>query len=183
MIKIFLLAVVASAVGLAVYLFFYLGFYKPVEISIEKRGPMYLLSKHHTGPYHEIGPSIAEVEAWAAESHVPCEKTYGEYLDNPDAVDQDRLRSQGGCVLNGPLQQVPPQFQFEERGGKSYVVGRFYGSPSIGPMKVYPKIRKYLAEQQLRTSEAVIETYVIKGSKVETEYLFSLQGPPPNPAH
>jgi AraC family transcriptional regulator len=175
MIRTFFLALVAVFATLAVYLFFYLGFYKPVEISVAIRGPFHLLYRPHTGAYHLIGPVIGEVEAWAAQNHVICEKTFGEYIDDPSSIDQDRLRSHGGCMIPSSMNvEIPSPFQYETRGEKSYVVAHFDGSPSIGPFKVYPKVQKYLAEQHLKSSQPVIETYVVHGSHVDTEFLFPL---------
>jgi effector-binding domain-containing protein len=155
----------------------YLGFYKPVDISVERRGPLHLLFKSHNGAYHEIGPTIREIEDWAMNHHLACDKTFGEYLDDPEVMDQDRLRSRGGCILNSEPPILPANFQYEERPRLIYVVGRFSGSPAIGPMKVYPKIKRYIAEHHLKATGAVIETYKIDGQNVETEYLFPLDVP------
>ena len=62
MIKTFLLSLVIVGSSLAVYLYFYLGVSKPVDISCEKRGPLNLMFKSHSGAYHEIGETIRAVE-------------------------------------------------------------------------------------------------------------------------
>lgn len=175
MIRTILLSALTLVIAMTIYLYFYLGFYKPVEIAVAKRGPLYMLYKEHTGPYHEIGPSISAVESWAREHKVNCAKTFGEYLDDPEAVDQDRLRSHGGCLLDSRISAAPDEFHFEERGERNYVVAHFTGSPAIGPMKVYPKVREYISHERLKSSAAVIEIYLIHGSQVDTEYLFPLE--------
>lgn len=174
MVRILFISVVLAGFGLAVYLYFYLGGYKPVDIAVEKRGPQILLYKNHVGAYHEIGPTIQAVESWALAQHLLCPTTFGEYLDNPESVDQDRLRSRGGCVLTKKPEQVPPDWTVEERPSRRFVVAHFTGSPSIGPFKVYPKVKKYLAENRLTSSEATMELYMVNGSSVMTEYLFQL---------
>lgn len=174
MLKIFLLSVVIFTLALSTYLFFYLGAYKGVEITTESRGPQILLYKNHIGAYHQIGPAIQDVETWAKQQNVPCPATFGEYLDNPAAGDQDRLRSRGGCILTGIPSAVPPDWKLEERPAGRFVVAQFSGSPAIGPFKVYPKIKEYLQEHRLQTTEASMEIYLINGSKVVTEYLFPL---------
>ena len=168
-------------ITLSGYLYFYLGFYKPVEIEVINRGPMHLLYKSHIGAYHLIGPVIQEVESWAREHKLACDITFGEYIDDPASVDQDRLRSRGGCLVESAPSLRSPQlpFQFEERAGNSYVVAHFTGSPSIGPFKVYPKVRKYLEMQHLKSSHPVIETYRVHEGQVDTDFLFPLE---PNPA-
>ena len=176
MIKTFFLSVVIFVVGLGLYLFFYLGAYKGVEIEVANRGPLHLLYKAHAGAYHQIGDTIREVETLALAQNWDCRQTFGEYLDNPDNVDQDRLRSRGGCILTAKPASLPAGYQYEERPTAKYVVGHFSGSPSIGPFKVYPKVKTYLAEHRLMTTETTIEIYTVDGPRVATEYLFVLAG-------
>jgi AraC family transcriptional regulator len=176
-IKTFFLSIVIFVLGLITYLYFYLGAYKPVTIRVESRGPFHLLYKTHTGPYHEIGPTISEVEAWAKAQNIPCAQTFGEYLDDPQAMDQDRLRSQGGCVLSAPLSEFKHDFHASELPETKYVVAHFEGSPSISPFKVYPKVKDYLEEHRLTASVSVIEIYSVNGEKVTTDYLFNITNP------
>jgi DNA gyrase inhibitor GyrI len=177
MIKTFFLTLLTLAVGLGVYLFFYLGVYKPVDVRLEKRGPFEVVFKQHIGPYHTIGASIREVENWAQTHGLNCPQTFGEYLDNPEAVDEDRLRSHGGCILTSAPATVPSEYQYQHRPERSYAVGRFEGSPAIGPYTVYPKLRKFLDEHRLKSSSPVIEIYTVNGDKVTTEYLFAIDQP------
>lgn len=172
MIKTLFVAIVSVAVMLAAYLYFHLGVYKPVEIRLEKRGPFYLLFKQHVGPYHQLVPILQEVESWVKEHNLKCPQTFGEFLDNPEAVDEDRLRSHAGCVLDKPLATAPPEYLYQQRPEHSYVVGRFSGSPAIGPYKVYPKIRKFMEENRVKSSSPILELYTVNGTEVSTEYLF-----------
>lgn len=162
-------------IGLGTYLYFYLGFFLPVEIMVGERGPFHLVYKNHTGAYHQIGSVVQEVEAWAKQNSIRCELTFGEYIDDPAAQDQDRLRSRGGCALTlKPQADMPEGLNYEERPSRRYVIGVFEGSPSIGPFKVYPKIQDFIQEQRLKSTGPVIETYLIRGEKVTTEFLFPL---------
>lgn len=173
--KYFFLAILVGALGLATYLYFYLGVSKPVEVAIQEKGAIYLLYSKHTGAYHKINATIEKVEAWARANGVLCRQTFGEFLDDPQAVDEDRLRSHAGCVLNQPLGSIAHEpFIYEERKPGRYAVAEFTGSPAIGPMKVYPKVRKFLDQERLRSSAPVVEVYTINGNSVRTEYLFPL---------
>lgn len=178
MVKKLFLALILAAVGFVFYLYSYLGFSRPVEIQIEKREALHLLFKNHLGAYHQIGPVISEVEQWASAQNVHCPQTFGEYVDDPAALDQDRLRSRGGCLLTSPLNEkleLPKDFSHEDRPSRQYVVARFQGSPSIGPMKVYPLAQKFIEDQRLKPSGAVIEIYTINGQEVTTEFLFPIE--------
>lgn len=173
MIKNVILAIAGALFALVIYLFVYLGVYKSASIGLETRGPLHLLYKTHIGAYYKIDPTIDAVEALAREKKLSYSSTYGEYLDNPQAVDQDRLRANGGCVLDQPLTTPPPEgFHYEDRPAREYVVGTFTGSPAIGPYKVYGKAKSFAAEHGLKLEESTIEIYVVNGSAVTTTYLF-----------
>lgn len=172
----FIVTLIIALIGLATYLFFYLGVNKPVTVELDERGPFHLLYKNHLGAYHEIGPVINAVEAWAAEQKIECPLTFGEYLDDPDAVDQDRLHSHAGCILTAkPSVAWPDGFTYEERPRQHYAIGHFGGSPAIGPWKAYPKIKEFIETRRLKSGGAVLETYLIRGDKVTTEFLFPVE--------
>jgi hypothetical protein len=90
------------------------------------------------------------------------------------------LRSRGGCLSEEQFKgQVPDGFTFEERPVHEYVVAKFSGSPSIGPYKVYPKVKSYAAEKGLKLGDAVIEVYTVEGSYVTTTYCFPIENAAP----
>ncbi len=175
MIKWLALFSVCGLIGFAVYVYQHLGLSEPISIARERAGPLLLLYKQHRGPYHEIGPLIREVELWALKKNIPCSRTFGEYLDDPEAVDQDRLRSNGGCILTVlPNGMAPEGFNVSRVPEKEYIVARFSGSPAAGPLTVYPAVKKYFAEHRLVYPPTVLEIYTVNGSAVMTEYLFLL---------
>lgn len=167
------IAVFVFALGLR------LGVHKPVVIAEQEEGPFKVVYKNHTGAYYKIVPAIEEVEKWAKDNSIPCELTFGEYLDDPKKIDEDRLQSNGGCIVDRDLSTTPlPQgFQYREIPRRAYVSATFDGAPSIGPYKVYPKIFKYLQEHNQQIAGPVLEVYHVTGATaVETKYLF-----PPGP--
>lgn len=172
----FLIALFIALCGLAIYLFVHLGLSKPVTVTVEERGPFHFLYQTHLGAYHDIGPKITAVEEFAREQKIECPKTFGEFLDDPGAIEQDRLRSKVGCIVNDkPSVALPEGFSYELRPASQYAVGHFEGSPAIGPFKVYPKVKEYILTERLKASGAVIETYLIRGEKVTTEFLFPVE--------
>ncbi len=176
MVKYFFLSILTCFVGLGIYLYFHLGITRPVEIRIETIGPLHFVYTQHTGAYHQINSDISRVEAWAKQTQINCRQTYGEFLDDPKAVDQDRLRSRVGCVLDFLPETKPKEFLTETRAPKSYVVATYRGSPAVSPFTVYPKVEEFLAEQRLRSTAPVIEIYrVLDDTSVETRYLFPIE--------
>jgi effector-binding domain-containing protein len=168
----------SSLVVFTVSLSIRLGAFKQVEIFEATRGPVALVFKPHIGAYHKINSVIKEVEAWAIKEDLPCQRTFGEYIDDPKTNDESRLRSNGGCVLDGVesltrKEALPKNYQIKILEQKNYVIARFSGSPAIGPFKVYPEVEEYFKSQRLKMSGPVIEIYSILNDKEAlTEYLF-----------
>jgi effector-binding domain-containing protein len=135
-----------------------------------------MIYKEHIGPYHKIITVIEEVEKWARGQNIDCSNSFGEYIDDPQVVDHDRLRSRGGCVVTTVPETLPRGYATQTLPEKQYVVAEFEGAPSIGPLKVYPQVREYMASHNLQTQGSVFEIYMpVDNKKMRTTYLFSFQ--------
>lgn len=175
--------VLATILALIVALLLHLGAFKPVTVAIEEAGPLRMVYKSHIGPYHKIVPTIEEVEKWAAANGEPCQISFGEYLDDPRIVDEDRLRSNGGCIVEGDwTDRLPEGFQFREVPRQEYVTAIFTGAPSISPYKVYPKAFKYMESMNLKQEGPILELYErLPNQGFRTRYLFQFsRGPSSN---
>ena len=164
-----LLAVAGLLLSLAVRL----GAFLPVELTVGEAGPFYLVYRRHEGAYYKIAPVISAVEAWAKERGEGCALTFGEYLDDARTADEDRLRSNGGCVLDHPVGPPGDGLFARTLPRRLYVIASFRGAPSIGPYKAYPKAEKWMKETGYARDGATIETYRIESEKgVQTLYYF-----------
>lgn len=157
-----------------------LGGFKAVHIEISEYPELNLAYKEHIGPYHKIAQVITEVEAWAQTQHLPCAQTFGEYIDDPRVSDERRLRSNGGCLIDKAssrsLDLNTSNIKIKTVPAKKYILARFTGAPSIGPLKVYPKVEDYMLKHNLKRTGSVFEIYTIKSnSESTTEYLFSFE--------
>lgn len=170
---------------------FRLGSFKSVVIERkQKNETLVVLLRDHLGAYHKIAGLITEVETWARVHGEPCTITFGQYFDNPDNTDEDRLRSRGGCVLSNGEKTVELKKLIgeESKPGSSSglkietieipdaLVAEFLGSPSIGPIKVYPKVFEMMKQLDLRSSGAVVELYEVLDEKSgRTQYFFPVE--------
>lgn len=173
MIKGFLLGSLFAGLSLIAYLAVHLGFFEPVRITEEIRGPYHLLFEDHRGSYFKIAELIDRVERDVKSKNLDCGKTFGEYFDNPSEVDEDRLRSRAGCLNENPYPATPP-YQSAELPAQKFVVAHFNGSPAIGPWKVYPKAKAYIEQHHLNRRGESLEIYSRSGESISTEYLFGL---------
>ena len=164
--------------GFVLSLFFRLGAFREVTINTGNEGPLRIVYKVHIGAYHKIVPVIQEVETWAKAHGEPCRLSFGEYIDDPANSVEDRMHSNGGCLVEKVWAQtdLPADFIYREIPPRTYVKAEFDGAPSIGPLKVYPRVKKFMQEKNYRPAGPVIETYeVLPGDKVVTRYLFPTQ--------
>ncbi len=162
-------------------LYFRLGGHKNVEITQKNLESTAVVYTDHLGPYHKVNDSIVKVEKWATDHNLPCQKTFGVYLDNPNTSDPTRLRSEVGCILDGITSvsltdKLPDWLKFKSYPDGEFVVATFTGAPSIGPMKVYPAVDDYLKEKRLVKKAPPMEIYSFSGEREAlTEYRFLIE--------
>lgn len=184
MIRKLLFFFVSSIFVFSATVFFRLGGFKEVQIREGEYSDLLLFYKDHSGAYNKIAPVIAEVEEYAKKNKIPCSTSFGEYLDNPMQVEERQLRSLGGCIVlrlaNPELEKQLNSAPHADLGYKSkliqnrtYIIARFDGAPSIGPLKVYPKVEEYMDNHNYKITDSVIEIYnTIDQTSGFTEYLF-----------
>lgn len=190
MIRHTLFAVTLGLVIFFLYLFQYTGAFKSVEIAKDSRGPYTVIFAEHTGAYHQIVKKIETVETWARTQGFSCRLSFGEYFDNPRLVEEGRLRSRGGCLVDFSLQAeaelyekvklaLPDDFKTDIIPAGPAVVALFTGAPGIGPLKVYPKAEDFMAENKLTKKSNVIEIYeVFNKNSMQTTYIWPLAADP-----
>ncbi|MBX2987301.1 MAG: GyrI-like domain-containing protein [Bdellovibrionaceae bacterium] len=182
--RLVVLGLILFVLGGAVFLSVRNGVFMPVRVNIEERGPFLLVYKTHVGPYHKIMPTLETVEKWARETGFHCERTFGEFIDDPNLVEVERLHSNVGCLqdLSGPDVQnllanrnLPEDFKVKEIPAQRFVVATFEGSPALGPYKVYGKAHDVMIRQRLEPNGPVIEIYQTVDNIFRTLYLFPVK--------
>jgi hypothetical protein len=139
-------------------------------------GPFSLVYKKHLGAYHKIVPVIEQVEGWVRSQGEPCTLSFGEYIDDPKQVEQDRLRSNGGCIVQGIMANLPPNFEQKTIQRRFFIRAQFDGSPGIGPYKVYLKANDLMAKKGLVPDGSVYEIYeILPSQQMRTEYYFTVK--------
>lgn len=163
-------------VGLGIFLSVRVGVFRPVFIDQKQSPVFYLVYRNHTGPYHKINSLITEVEEELGKDGVKCPMTFGEYLDDPREVEEQRLRSRGGCLFTDPpdfVHHLPQDLDFIKTDPEPIIYAEFFGSPAIGPYKVYNKVAKMAEENRIALKKEVIEVYSTDDTgKFKTQYYF-----------
>ncbi len=165
---------------LGIYLYVHLGAGKEVVVDKLEWPQMMLVLKNHRGAYHKINAVIVEVEEWAKKNSIACPRTFGEYLDDPRQVAEERLNSQAGCIIESALdpKSLPQGFELKITKPTVYIHAVFTGSPAIGPWRVYPKLKEFAETTKLRTATSTIEIYtVLPDGDMKTDYLVPVLDP------
>lgn len=177
--KYVLVFVLVAVLSFGLFLANYLGAFKGVEISVAQQGPFKTVYIEHVGPYHKVNKIIEQVENFMKSQGAPCGRSFGEYLDDPQTVEEARLRSRVGCIVQNVPANLPGEMKAGEIPERKYVVAIFTGSPGIGPLKVYPRVNDYMLKNNLKQTGAIIEIYEIMSIKeknaMTTTYLFPAQ--------
>lgn len=180
------------AIGLGLFVFFlylmqYTGAFKSVTIGIDQRPSYTILYKDFTGPYHKIVSTIQEVETYSKANGLNCRLSFGEYFDDPKSIEEGRLKSRGGCLIDPLVKSeftkleelkttLPADFKIATLPTTKAVVALFTGAPGIGPLKVYPKAESFIQENNLKQKSAVIEIYEVFDRKsMQTTYIWPIE--------
>jgi len=182
MIKHFFLAVFLGFACLLAYVAYYVGYFK--SVTINEVGPKYfsLIGLKHDGAYHRIVEKIQKVESVIKALGGDCHESFGVYLDDPTQVEQARLRSFGGCIIQDANwvkdhEVQLSQFQVARWGAARLIEAYFEGSPGIGPLKVYPRVSDYVRGRDLTLEASVLEIYrMIENDRMVTYYYFPTLG-------
>lgn len=187
MVKHTLYAVTLGLILFFLYLFQYTGAFKSVSVDQDERGPYTVIYKTHVGAYHKIVSTIEEIEKWSRDNGLKCRLSFGEFFDDPRIVEEGRLNSRAGCMIdplvpaeNAVLEkiknQLPADYKVDEIPKTKAVVAIFTGAPGIGPLKVYPKAEDYIVENKLNRKGSVIEIYeVFDKRSMQTTYIWPVQ--------
>jgi len=167
-----ILVLIIVAVGIVAY---YGGFNK-IVITRGKEGGETLIYEEVTGDYSQTGFIADKIyNSLLNEDKIETTKGFGIFHDNPQYVEQNKLRSDVGCILDAPVDslkmaelskkyrvKILPEtncitIEFPFKGKMSIMVGIF---------RVYPEIEKYIKENNLEEAGPVMEIYDIPNQKI-----------------
>ncbi|MBW0432675.1 GyrI-like domain-containing protein [Leptospira yasudae] len=179
--KILLLSILVLGVALVGFLF-YMGAFDRVQVREETQGPFYILSHERIGDYRNVGLTFEVLQKELPEKGFKDFKLFGIYLDNPNEVPKDKLRSEVGAIFAEPISKIPDGLSIELKArtipAKKYLVAEFplknFLSIFLGIYKVYPKIFRACEEKGCDLKgKASMEIYEPL-TTYKTTYLLSL---------
>lgn len=157
-------AIIASVVtGLMLLVAFIGGVFDSVTFSIREAGPYNLVYKEHRGPYAGIRITLNDVFKYVVKQNKErIEQGFAIFYDDPATVSSDSLRSIAGVITDSLLKVTAPYKSALYPKTKA-IVGEFpirsFLSYTSGTIKFYPRLHKYLSENQYQLSGPIMEIY------------------------
>jgi hypothetical protein len=166
-------AVSIAAICLAVILLlaFYAGVFDRVDISVQTVGPFQCVYREHRGKYQGIKYVLKDVYTYLKEEK-SIETTVGiaVYYDNPEKVEEDSLRSIGGCLVALPVAGLEEPYRYTKIARTDAVVGTFpirsFLSYMSGVLKFYPKLEQFTVGEDIEVLGPVMELYDMEHNEI-----------------
>jgi hypothetical protein len=145
---------------------FFGGFHK-VNIQTINTGGEILVYENITGAYNQASKISNKIYYELLNQYgIETTKGFGIFYDNPKNVEQNKLRSEIGCVVENidddTLDKLKANFQVKILPNENCLVAEFpfRGFPSImmGMIKVYPIIGKYIIKNNFKDGP-IMEIY------------------------
>ncbi len=152
----------------------YYGLFAKIEIGNKETGPFWLVYEKHIGDYSKTGAIMDKVfNELLNDESIKTTRGFGLYYDNPKNVEEEKLRSIVGCILEDSDEDKVPFLE------KRYNVKKFPQSDSIvaqfpfkgmlsilvGVFKVYPKLGEYI-ERNNYPKTPIMELYDITNEQI-----------------
>jgi hypothetical protein len=170
-----LFIIVITLIALILFLYIYFGGLTKIKVSIARQGGESLVYVEHTGDYRKSSILIDKIYySLLEEEKVKTFKGFGIFYDDPARVDRHELRSEVGCVLDDPdneiLEKLAGKYKLKLYPAKDFIVAEFpyKGKMSLitGSWKVYSALKKFVVTNGLDEYSPVMEIYDVPGEKI-----------------
>lgn len=168
------LIIIAIVILSLVFVCVYYGAFKTISPKIKKCGGETLVFEKVTGHYKQSGEVSDRVyNKLIKDYNIETTKGFGLYFDNPKEVEESKLRSEVGCILErkdtSKLEDISKDFLVGTCPNEDYIVAEFpfKGKMSIifGIMKVYPALNKFAEENGYSINSPVMEIWDVPNKK------------------
>ena len=168
-----LLLTVFFALSLGVLGYFF-GVFSPVRITTGMRGPYLMTYMPHRGAYHRVLGKIEKVGRMLDKKHIAKTIPCAFFYDDPKDVPLEKLKSEGGYLVDEDLQLEHP-FGQRKIPARGVIIATVKAHPMVAPFKTYRKIVEFMQMHRLDHNGPAMERY-LPGGIVEVEMPFISPG-------
>ena len=168
------IVIVLIVFGIIIAVLRFFGCFYKINLKTVNSGGEILIYENVTGAYNQASKISNKVYYELLNNYkIETFKGFGIYYDNPKTVEQNKLRSEVGCIGenidNKTLEKIKEQFQVKNLPIENYLAAEFpfKGFPSIiiGMIKAYPIIEKYIIEKGFEDGP-IMEIYDVQNKKI-----------------
>lgn len=171
-----LIIVFISIIVLFLSVYAYFGGFRTVEFEERNTGGEIFVYEKVTGNYKQ-SPVVMDSIYYALLNDFGIEttKAVGVYYDNPQHVEEAKLRSEIGCLLDTPVDSIliaklSDRFKVKALPEGRYVIGEFPNKGSlsviVGILNVYPALDKFINERRYKVNGPITEIYDVPSKKI-----------------
>jgi hypothetical protein len=137
-----------------------MGMFSSVSVTSLDRGPYFIVSLHHNGPYRGINQKIEDVSMMLNEQRIEHKIACGVFHDDPAILPAEQLRSQGGYIVSDSIAVSPP-FTCEQIDRRKVAMASIEANPAIAGFKTYPALSDWMRIYNYTTdsTRATLELY------------------------
>jgi len=151
----------------------YMGMFSRPLISERNMGPYAVVYEEYTGPYQNMGKVFEKINKEMKEEGIEATRGLGIYLDDPMKVSPDKLRAQGGIIIEDKDQPkvagLKQKYSVMEIEVASCAVIEFPVknnlSYMLGPIKNYTLLSKYFSMKNYQMGKSY-EIYDMPNKKI-----------------
>ncbi len=160
--------ILGSLILIILIIFAYYGGFSSIKIQEKEKGGETLIYKELKGDYAQAENIIEKMsEALKSNEKIQTYKGFGIYYDNPQTVEEERLRSDVGCILEKSdtfkLNLLLNKYKIKVYPTKKYITAEFpyRGKLSVllSLIKVYPALNNYVKLNGYAENGPVMEIY------------------------
>ncbi len=166
-------ALIIIIVMFTVYLAYH-GLFSGVTVQEVKKGPWVFVYDKHNGPYKGVKKVADRIyRSLLKDEKIETIRGFGIYYDKPGEVEESKLRSIAGCLIEekdlGRVPELEKKYHVGELPAETYLFVEFpyKGGMSLmlGIFKVYPKLADYMAKKNY-APVPMMEIYDVPAGKI-----------------
>ena len=166
--------IILVVLGSLTIVFGFFGGFSKINLQNINAGGEFLVYENVTGAYNQASKISNKIYYDLLNNYnIETTKGFGIYYDNPRNVEQSKLRSEVGCIIenidNNIIEKIKEKYQAKTLPNDNYLATEFpfkgFFSIMIGMIKVYPVIEKYIKENNYKDGP-IMEIYDVPNKKI-----------------
>jgi effector-binding domain-containing protein len=147
---------------------------KDFKVEIKELDDIHMVYYEFTGPYQDCFNDFGKLMEYIQTNQLPMGAySLGLFYDDPENVPAEKLRSEPGYMVQGPV-KGNDDFKYKKIPATKAVSVRYKSMEEIMP--AYEAISKYIAENSLKTEPYSMEIYYsYDPNTVDAEILFLMK--------